>query len=63
MSSATKHSLKREYVGKNEGQIITPTCSCGWRGRGEPAYNDFQMTNVKEQENEHLWWVRDEQTT
>lgn len=53
--SATFHSLKREYAGGDtiEGSI-TPTCSCGWKGRAEYAWNDWQHTNVADQEKEHL---------
>ena len=49
-----KHELKRERAGKAEMGSITPTCSCGWRGRTEYAYNDYQHTNVKEQEGDHM---------
>jgi hypothetical protein len=49
-----KHELKREHAGKAEMGSITPTCSCGWRGRTEYAYNDYQHTNVKEQEGDHI---------
>ena len=48
------HELKREHNGKAEMSSITPTCSCGWRGRAEYAYNDYQHTNVKEQEILHI---------
>lgn len=44
---------KREYTGEGIEQGITPTCSCGWRGRTEYAWNDWQMTNIAEQEQEH----------
>ena len=49
-----KHELKRERAGKAEMGSITPTCSCGWRGRTEYAYNDYCHTNVKEQEGDHI---------
>jgi len=49
-----KHILKRKYEGENEMGNITPTCSCGWIGRPEFAYNDYQYSNVNEQESEHL---------
>jgi hypothetical protein len=49
-----KHELKRERAGKAEMGSITPTCSCGWRGRTEYAYNDYCNTNVKEQEGDHI---------
>ena len=49
-----KHELKRECVGQNEAGSITPTCSCGWRGRAEYRYNDYCHSNVRDQESEHL---------
>lgn len=49
-----KHELKRERAGKAEMGSITPTCSCGWRGRTEYAYNDYCHTNAKEQEDDHI---------
>ncbi len=48
------HNLKREYSGKNETHKITPTCSCGWRGIGYEAWNDYQHAMVNDQEREHL---------
>lgn len=48
------HRLKRLYDGKHEGGSITPTCSCGWKGRPEYAYDDYQHTQVQEQEIQHL---------
>jgi len=48
------HELKREHAGKAEMGNITPTCSCGWRGQPEYAYNDYQHTNLKKQEGEHV---------
>lgn len=49
----TLHSFKREYKGEGIEQGITPTCSCGWKGREEFAWNDWQMTNVADQESQH----------
>lgn len=49
-----KHDLVREKGGLGEESWIQPTCSCGWVGRKEYAYNDWQMTNVSEQEREHI---------
>lgn len=48
------HQLKREYAGEGIQGSITPTCSCGWKGRPEYAYEDYQHANVAEQEREHL---------
>jgi hypothetical protein len=58
MNTQTKHVLNREYDGANEMSSVTPTCSCGWKGRAEYAYNDYQHTNVREQESEHVLSVR-----
>lgn len=49
-----KHDLKREYHGEGITRRVTPTCSCGWRGIGYEAHNDYQHTLVKDQEMEHL---------
>ena len=48
------HVLKRVYKGKGIEESITPTCSCGWQGCPEFAYDDYQYTNVKEQEVNHI---------
>ena len=48
------HTLKREYEGKDESRKITPTCSCGWRGIGYEAWNDYQHAMVDDQEKDHL---------
>jgi hypothetical protein len=48
------YRLKREYSGRGIEQIITPACSCGWRGKGYAAWNDYQMTMVKVQEDMHI---------
>ena len=45
--------MKREYFGKNESRTITPTCSCGWKGGGIAAYNDYQQYMVQQQEDQH----------
>jgi hypothetical protein len=47
------HTLKREYEGHAEKRAITPTCSCGWRGRAEYRWNDYQLANVTAQESDH----------
>ena len=47
------HKMKREHTGSGFTECITPTCSCGWRGIGYEAHNDWQYTLVKEQEDEH----------
>lgn len=53
-----KHELKRIYSGKGITGKITPTCSCGWIGQGYEAHNDYQHSNVKEQEEQHFAKVR-----
>jgi hypothetical protein len=50
----TSHVLKREHSGEGITHCITPTCSCGWRGFGYEAHNDWQHTMVKDQESAHL---------
>lgn len=50
----SEHQLKREYAGKAEMGSITPTCSCGWRGTAESAYNDYQHYNLRRQESKHI---------
>lgn len=52
--NTTEHKLHRETGGEGMYEWIQPTCSCGWVGRKEYAYNDYQHTNVTEQEQEHL---------
>lgn len=37
MTNRLEHKLKREYNGRGEISSITPTCSCGWRGKGVEA--------------------------
>lgn len=41
---------------KGEGlnQIITPSCVCGWKGKGEPVYEDWYPTNISNQIEKHL---------
>jgi len=49
------HILSREKTGSGMDEKITPICSCGWRGIGYAAHNDYQMTNVREQEQDHVF--------
>lgn len=49
-----EHKLKRESSGSREMYTITPTCSCGWRGVGHAAYEDYQHALIKEQEDRHI---------
>lgn len=53
------HEIKRLYGGTNENSFIQPTCSCGWVGEKQYAWQDFQLTIVKEHEARHLAEVRD----
>jgi hypothetical protein len=48
------HELKRECGGEGPMGWIRPTCSCGWRGIEYYAYNDYQHTEVGDQEQKHL---------
>ena len=45
--------LKRLSGGMGLDSWIQPSCSCGWKGRKEYAHNDYQYTNVREQEDSH----------
>jgi len=45
--------ISRLYRGTGITQGITPVCTCGWRGYEEFAYNDWQMTNLRDQELAH----------
>ena len=50
-----KHELKRIYKGEGiTTEMMTPTCSCGWVGRGYEAYNTYPHSNVRKQEEEHI---------
>lgn len=48
------HKLKRNEGGEGMMGWIQPKCSCGWEGRKEYAYGDYQYTNVQAQEKWHL---------
>lgn len=49
-----EHVLTKKVEGTGNMESITPTCSCGWIGHPEYAYNDDQYTNVLRQEKYHL---------
>lgn len=49
-----EHEIMRLQGGHKETSWIQPACSCGWFGKKEYAYNDYQHTNVKEDIQEHL---------
>lgn len=49
-----KYKMTRYTSGVGITSSITPACSCGWTGRPEYAHNDWQMTNLKEQEAKHI---------
>lgn len=53
------HKIERQYEGRGITMKITPVCSCGWRGRGYEAHNDYQYSNVMEQEKRHIDAVKD----
>jgi len=53
-----KHNLKRRSGGQRESGWIQPVCSCGWEGRKEYAYEDYQHSNVRDQEVEHIQKTR-----
>lgn len=49
-----EHILKRISYGHGITSSIVPTCSCGWVGHSEYAHNDYQFTNLREQEEKHI---------
>lgn len=59
-SKITKHEIEMDHklAQKAEGvgnmASITPTCSCGWVGSPEFAYNDDQLFQVRKQGERHL---------
>ncbi|AWB52369.1 hypothetical protein [Pasteurella multocida] len=57
-----EHEITRESGGKYEMSYIQPKCSCGWNGDKFFAYNDYQMTLIKECESEHLNKAREQAT-
>lgn len=52
---ANKHKLTRNFGGKNELSWKQPICSCGWKGKKHYAYNDYQHSNLKDEENKHIY--------
>jgi len=54
------HEIKIERRGEGLDGIMTPVCSCGWRGRDHYAHNDWQTTNCYENMVEHRTSVKRE---
>jgi hypothetical protein len=52
-----EHKFKREEGGSGPMAWIQPTCSCGWVGRKEYAYENYQYSNLREQADLHLGGV------
>lgn len=52
--NAPRHALREESTGAGIGDERTPVCSCGWRGRAEGNWNDWQHANLREQQQAHL---------
>jgi hypothetical protein len=50
------HEISRDQGGEMFEGWIQPLCSCGWKGRKEYAHNDYQHSNVKEQEEDHIYF-------
>jgi hypothetical protein len=48
------HLVREESTGSGIGDTRTPVCSCGWRGRPEGNWNDWQHENLREQQKAHL---------
>lgn len=49
-----EHKITRTFGGQMEMSWIQSVCTCGWKGRKEYAYNDYQRSNVRELELEHI---------
>ena len=49
-----EHKTEIETNGEGMNELMTPVCSCGWRGIGYEAHNDWQWKNVQDQINGHL---------
>ena len=52
--SAGEHVLSRKYKGEAESQAITPVCSCGWVGRTVYLYQSTPISDLAEQERDHM---------
>ena len=50
----SKHEMTRRRGGKEELSWIQPVCACGFEGHKHYAYNDFQFTMLKSEENEYI---------
>lgn len=48
------HRMWRDRSGFGPSDSVTPTCSCGWKGRAEYESDDFMSTKLAAQEREHL---------
>jgi hypothetical protein len=49
----TNHNTSTISSGSGITECLTPVCSCGWKGIGYEAHNDWQHTLVKEQIAKH----------
>ncbi len=54
MTEKMKHEISRRRGGQNESGWIQPHCSCGWVGNMHYAYNDYQHSNLNEEEDSHM---------
>ena len=56
----SEHELKRKRGGQNELGWIQPACSCGWVGNKHYAYDDYQHSNCRDEEQRHLLFAKKE---
>jgi hypothetical protein len=57
-NSFTHHIITIEREGSGMRECFTPVCTCGWRGRGLEAYNNWLWTILEDQKKEHLERVK-----
>lgn len=48
------HKLAQKTEGTGNMAAVIPTCSCGWIGSPEYAYNDDQCFQIRKQGERHL---------
>lgn len=48
------HKIRRKFGGSEEMSWIQSVCSCGWEGQKHYAYNDYQRTNLKQEQSNHM---------
>jgi hypothetical protein len=61
MTDKTEHRFARDRGGEGMSNWIQSRCTCGWKSKIEYAYEDYQHTNISDQEGQHIastkWWL------